>query len=212
MGRTLGDQAVAALTDAIVGGALAPGARLTVAGLCGTLGFGAMPVRQALLRLAGEGLVEMDPHRGARVARLDAARIRGLYRVRAAMLALVMPGVVRHVSDAEIEAMRAIGRECERAAGLGDVPRFLAANHRFHRSLHALAREPDAEQVLERTWPLVEALRRRHGFGPDRLEAAMVSHRRLLAAVAARDADAAVAEAVRSSDQAMEDLVRLEGG
>ncbi len=212
MSQTAADRALVALRALVVDGGLAPGARLTVAALCSRLGYGAMPLRQALLRLAGEGLIELDPHRGARVVRLDAERIRGLYGLRAAVLALLMPGVVHHVSDADIEALQAIERECEHAAAAHDVARFLPANRRFHRSLHAIARAPDAEAVLERTWPLVDALRRRHGFGPARLAAAMASHRALLGALRARDAVAATAEAVRSSDSAMEDLLALEAG
>lgn len=212
MSRTEADRALDALRTLVVEGGIAPGARLTVAGLSRELGFGAMPLRQALLRLAGEGLVELDPHRGARVVRLDAARITGLYRLRAAVLALVMPAVVRHASDADIEALETIERECERAAAAGDIARFLPANQRFHRAVHAIARDPDAQDALERTWPLVEALRRRHGFGPERLAEAMASHRVLLAALRARDPGAAAAEAIRSSDRAMEDLLRLEQG
>lgn len=210
--RTEADRALAALRTLVVDGLLAPGERLTVAALSRRLGFGAMPLRQALLRLAGEGLVESDPHRGARVARLDAGRIRGLYRLRAAVLALVLPEVVRHVSDADLEALEAIERECELAAEAGDLARFLPANGRFHRTLHGIARDPDAQDVLERTWPLVEALRRRHGFGPERLAEAMASHRVLLAALRARDAAAATEEVLRSSERAMEDLLRLEQG
>lgn len=210
MSRTTADRALDALRSLVVEGDLPPGARLTVAALTGRLGFGAMPLRQALLRLAGEGLVELDPRRGARIVRLDAARITGLYRLRAAVLSLVVPAVVRHVSDADIEALHGIEQECEQAASAQDVARFLPANHRFHRAVHAIARDPDARDVLERTWPLVEALRRRHGFGPERLAEAMASHRRLLAALRARDAAAATEEAIRSSDRAMEDLLRLE--
>lgn len=203
-------RALDALRAAIVDGVLAPGERLTVAALSRRFVLGAMPLRQALLRLSGEGLVESDPHRGARVARLDAARIRNLYRLRGAVLRVLMPDVVRHASDADLDALDAIGRDCEAAANVGDITRFLPANRAFHHAMHRLGRDPDALDVLDRTWPLVEALRRRHGFGKRRLGAAMRSHRVLLAALRSRDADAATTEAIRSSDEAMEDLLRLE--
>lgn len=208
--ETEADRALSALRAAIVEGTIPPGARLTVSALSRSLGFGAMPLRQAILRLEGEGLVASDPHRGARVARLDGARIRGLYRLRGAVLALILPDVVARARDADLAALQAIEAECEAAAAAGDAARFLPINARFHRALHAIAGDPDAAEVLERTWPLVDALRRRHGFGADRLAAAMASHRVLLDALRRRDAAAATAESVRSSEEAMEDLLRLE--
>jgi DNA-binding GntR family transcriptional regulator len=206
---TAADRAHAALRARIVSGALPPGARLTVAALAAELGLSPMPVRGALLRLEGEGLVEADPHRGARVRRLDATAIRNLYRLRAAVLALLLPDVARHAGDADLDGLEAIESRFEAAAATGDAPAAMAANHEFHRRMLALARNPDAAAVMERSWALVEALRLRLGFGPGRLGRAVESHRALLAALRRRDAARATALAVASSDNAMADLLRL---
>ncbi|WP_426954131.1 GntR family transcriptional regulator [Muricoccus radiodurans] len=208
--ETEADRALAALRTAIVEGDLPPGMRLTVAALSGRLGFGTMPLRQALLRLTGEGLVESDPHRGARVVRLDATRIRGLYRLRAAVLSILIPDVVAQATAAELDGLEDLEQVCEAAVTAGDIGGFLSANQRFHHALHAIGRDPDALGVLDRTWPLVDALRRRHGFGQERLAGSIASHRVLLIALRARDVAAATAESVRSSNHAMNDLLALE--
>lgn len=195
----------------IVHGALAPGARLTVAALSKRLGVSATPLRAALRLLEGEGLVESHPHRGARVRVLAPADIRNLYRLRGAVLGLLMPDVVRHVSEAEIEALEALEARYEAAAAAGDGPGAMAVNQDFHRLLLGLARNPDAAEVMNRSWALVEALRLRLGFGPGRLARSVESHRALLAALRARDAPRATALAVDSSDAAMADLLSRAG-
>lgn len=205
------DAVTAQLRRLIVEGALPPGAKLTVAALSARLGAGATPVRAALKLLEGEGLVEALPYRGARVRALATEDIRNLYRLRGAVLGLLIPDVVRHVSNAELDALDALEARFEAAAAAGDGPGAMAVNQAFHRALFATARNPDAAAVMERSWALVEALRLRLGFGPGRLQRSVESHRALLAALRARDAATAAALAVASSDAAMADLLARAG-
>lgn len=192
-------------------GALPPSAKLTVAALSARLGAGATPVRAALKLLEGEGLVEALPYRGARVRALATEDIRNLYRLRGAVLGLLIPDVVRHVSNAELDALDALEARFEAAAAAGDGPGAMAVNQAFHRALFATARNPDAAAVMERSWALVEALRLRLGFGPGRLQRSVENHRALLAALRARDAVTATGLAVSSSDAAMADLLARAG-
>ena len=206
---TTEDAVTAQLRRFIVDGTLTPGDKLTVAALSARLGVSATPLRAALRMLEAEGLVESHPHRGARIRVLTPADIRNLYRLRGAVLGLLIPDVVRHVSDAALEQLDALEAAFEASARLGDGPAAMAANQAFHRALLGLARNPDAAAVMERSWALVEALRLRLGFGPGRLARSVLSHRALLAALRTRDAAQATALAVTSSDNAMADLLEL---
>lgn len=204
---TVEDRVLEALRRLIVAGAVQPGEKLTVAAIAKRLGVSPMPVRAALRQLAGEGLVDADANRGARVRALAPEDIRNLYRLRGAVLALLIPDVVRHVSEADLDALEAIEARFEAAAASGDGAAAMAANHDFHAALLAIARNRDAADVMERTWALVEALRLRLGFGPGRLDRAVEGHRALLAALRRRDAARATRLAVASSDNAMADLL-----
>jgi DNA-binding GntR family transcriptional regulator len=204
---TAEDRVLDALRRLIVTGTYQPGAKLTVAAIAARLGVSAMPVRAALRQLAGEGLIEADANRGARVRVLTAEDIRNLYRLRGAVLGLLIPDVVRHVSEDDLDALDAIEVRFETAAAKGDGAGAMAANHDFHAALLAIARNRDAAAVMERTWALVEALRLRLGFGPGRLHRAVEGHRALLAALRRRDAAEATRLAVTSSDNAMADLL-----
>jgi DNA-binding GntR family transcriptional regulator len=206
---TAEDAVTAQLRRLIVQGTLEPGAKLTVAALSARLGVSATPMRVALRILEGEGLVESHAHRGARVRALAPADIRNLYRLRGAVLGLLLPDVVRHVSDADLETLEALDARFQEAARGGDGAGAMAANQEFHRAMLAIARNPDAAAVMQRSWALVEALRLRLGFGPGRLARSGDNHRALLAALRARDAARATKLAVASSDNAMADLLAL---
>lgn len=70
------------LRDAIIGGRLQPGDSLVIASLAKDLGLSATPLREALGRLAAEGLVEMQPHGSARVASVDLDEAVEIYELR----------------------------------------------------------------------------------------------------------------------------------
>src|SRR4051794_26452078 len=77
--------AVDRLLKGILEGRLRPGQRLVVQALAEALGLGRMPIREALLVLAGIGVVEVRPNRGAVVRGLRPIEVRGIYLVRRAL-------------------------------------------------------------------------------------------------------------------------------
>jgi DNA-binding GntR family transcriptional regulator len=208
---TTEDRVIARMRRMIVEGALAPGEKLTVAALATRLATGVTPVRAALKTLEAEGLVEAHPNRGAWVRRLAPDDIRNIYRLRGAVIRLLIPDVIRYISDADLEELDLLEARFE-AAVAQDASAAMAANEDFHAHLFSIARNRDAAAVMSRSWALVEALRLRLGFGPGRLARSVESHRALLVAIRRRDAAAATALAVASSDQAMEDLLHRAGG
>lgn len=79
------DALARALRREILDGALAPGTRLRERELCEAYGVARHSLRAALRALAAEGLVRIEPHRGARVAQLTSDDVRWLYELRAAL-------------------------------------------------------------------------------------------------------------------------------
>ncbi|MGG5822116.1 GntR family transcriptional regulator [Falsiroseomonas sp. HW251] len=206
---TAEDAVTAQLRRLILNGTLPPGAKLTVSALCARMGVSPTPLRAALRLLEGEGLVESQANRGAWVRALAPADIRNLYRLRGAVLGLLIPDVARHASNADLDELELLEHRYEAAVAAGQGAAAMQANHAFQRALLALARNPDAAAVMERTWGLVEALRLRLGFGPGRLARAVMSHHALLDALRRRDADTATAAALEASRGAMQDLLEL---
>src|SRR5919201_1785476 len=79
--RTKAEVATDVLRRAILSGDLEPGEPLTVASLADRYGLTLMPLREALSKLAAEGLVEIEPHQSAKVARLSHDRMNEEYAV-----------------------------------------------------------------------------------------------------------------------------------
>jgi DNA-binding GntR family transcriptional regulator len=123
----------------IVSGALAPGTRLRAEHLAETLGVSPTPLREAFQRLAGEGLVVIEPQRGARVAPIDKADALELYDLRVLLEPLAMRDSMAHTDAGRITEVRDAYERL--AGGFDDLASALEAHRDFHLAL--LARCPN---------------------------------------------------------------------
>lgn len=85
VGHTLSDKVEAVLRQQIISGERTPGVRLNEVEIAGELGVSRGPVREAMQRLARDGLVRVESHRGAFVRSLDVGEVRALFEVRASL-------------------------------------------------------------------------------------------------------------------------------
>src|SRR3954470_19761227 len=104
---TKSDLAYTQVRDLILSGELEPGAVLPQAALARTIGMSTTPLREALRRLKQEGLVELDAHRDARVARLDAAEARDLVELRQSLDPLAASLAADRRTEDELVAVQA---------------------------------------------------------------------------------------------------------
>jgi len=143
-----GTTAVAALTSAlrerILDGDLAPGARLVERAIVEHHGVSRVTVRSALGRLEAEGLVVLEPHRGARVAELGPAQLHDLFALRTALeveAARIALAERPEALDAELgEAVAALAAACRRKRVVWS--RVVEAHEEVHRALVDAARSP----------------------------------------------------------------------
>ncbi len=144
------DQVYIAIRERITSGSLARGARVHQEDLAEELGVSRTPVREALRRLAAEGLVEMRTNRGARVADIDQGGARGAYDARL----VVEPGAARLAAGRRpsepLARMRAAVAAQRRS--LRSVERSFEANREFHLALVAAAGNEFLLQLAERLW------------------------------------------------------------
>lgn len=187
---SLADKAYYALRDMIVSLRLRPGAVINEKALIDELGIGRTPVREALRRLAQEQLVEVYPRRGMFVTTVEIRDLASLCEVRAPLEAQAATLAARRATDEDRAALQALVAALDRAETL-DQPALMALDERIHRAVYAAAHNPFLAATLSEYYVL--ALRIWH-LALDRaseLEAAVHSHRSLLAAVLAGDASAA---------------------
>ena len=191
---SLREQARQVIRGLIITGQMQPDQLYSVPRLATDLGVSATPVREALLDLAREGLLEPVRNRGFRVVSLSSGELNDIFAIR---LLLEVPSVAEiaraRLSPTQIGQLRHLAEATKRAADDGNLIEFLETDRQFHIGLIAtLGNKPLAE--------LVETLRDRvrlHGFknGSPREHIAQSAseHFQLLDALSQQDEAGAVA-------------------
>jgi len=140
LGRELApEQVTQRLRQAIATGVLRPGERLNQADLAGRLGVSRMPVREALRRLEAEGLVTMQPYKGATVAGISVVELQEIYEMRMALEALALRRSLSNMDDTHLAAMEALLRSMDHET---DADTWLRSNVQFHDLLYVRADRP----------------------------------------------------------------------
>lgn len=183
----LRDTAYSALCDAIVCGELAPGESLHDQELCAWLGISRTPVRDALARLAEEGLVELSPQRYTKVAPLSAKDAQDMLPVVATVHALATQLAVPHIGRDDVRRLQAEGEAYWQALRDRDGAGAYAADERFHRVFVDVADNQEIERVLKLLSP---RLRRLEHLGTTTLPGrrAVAQHQAIVARAATGDA------------------------
>ncbi|NUR96969.1 MAG: GntR family transcriptional regulator [Kribbellaceae bacterium] len=183
------------LRHAILTGDQPPGTPVPIDEVAAFFGVSAIPVREALKTLFGEGLVEHRPHVGYRVAKLTFLEFRELYDVRQALESAALRAAAVNATAADYDRIRA-AHEALADVSMDDRE-YAAATRRFHFALIEPSGMHRLIRMYETAWNITEPARpmarvpmhERAGFYTD--------HERLVAAYLARDTDALPAESER---------------
>jgi DNA-binding GntR family transcriptional regulator len=193
--RTKANLAYEHLREQIVNGTYAPGQRLTLADLSKHLGLSQVPVREALLRLEREGLLESEPHKGMRVMRLSLADAQELFEIRCELEALAaFRACCAREPDLAADLAR-INDAYARAFACGDYTRMGQANWDFHRRILHAAASGQLMRMLEDVWTRSFRFRLGYRLIPGRAEGTVAEHARIIDAFRACDPEAARAAA-----------------
>jgi DNA-binding GntR family transcriptional regulator len=130
--RTLREQVLDRLREDILSGELDAGTVLGEAALAESFGVSRGPIREALSRLASEGLVTLVPRRGAEVTRLTRDEFLDAYQVREALETLAIRLAVPRLGEADLAMLRSLHEEMVEHAKRAEVHAFFEANARFH--------------------------------------------------------------------------------
>ncbi|MFI5976345.1 GntR family transcriptional regulator [Streptomyces sp. NPDC051452] len=200
---TLRRQIADALRDEVLAGRLRPGRAFTVKEIADQFGVSATPVREALVDLSAQGILEADQHRGFRVPEYSVADYRNMIEARGLVTEGMFQTLVRgHPAfrtapddprtAAALATVRRRGEEAQRAAAAGDLTILIGYDLRFWRELSALFGNPYLADFLDRlrvqSWVCaVQHLLRL----PDLRGRLWAGHNELVDALARREAETA---------------------
>ncbi|OBI45967.1 GntR family transcriptional regulator [Mycobacterium kyorinense] len=186
----LSDEVAGHLRAAIMSGALRPGTFIRLDETAAKLGVSVTPVREALLKLRGEGMVQLEPHRGHVVLPLTRQDVDDIFWLQATIARELAETATEHITDAEIDELERVNNALSAAVAATDTEAIAALEFAFHRAFnHATGRIKLAWFLLHvaRYMPLLV-----YSADPDWGRAAVDNHRELIAALRRRDAAAVV--------------------
>lgn len=193
------------IRDAIVRLELKPGTFIDKKALCERLGISRFPVSEALGRLADEGLIEVLPQHGTRVSRIDLADCREAMFIRRALEANVLRELAPRITSAFLDALELNLKEQKLAMRADDRVRF----HKCDLELHDLfLSELGFDRVKASVYAARAQLDRLRLFmcTPRRQASTFAEHRRIVDALASRDAASAGQAMERHLSVVMEEL------
>ena len=141
---TTADDLTTRIRELIMTGVLRPGQALPQPQLAAELGVSRTPLREAFQRLAGEGLLQLDPRKGAVVALLSREDFLELYELRQLLEGYLIRDVAKHFSEADFHRLWSLAEQCSDCT---DDIEWVRHNRTFHTAVYQVARKSQAVEV-----------------------------------------------------------------
>lgn len=175
------------LRELITEGELAPGTRLNERTLGERLGVSRTPLREALRLLAADGLVSLQPNRGAQVVTLSETDVRESFEVMSGLEAQSGELACRHITADEVAEIKASTFEMLACHARRDLPTYYRINHAIHHRINRAAGNRLLTEVYNRLNRRIQNLRFRSNFDQDKWNRAAQDHTMMVEALEARD-------------------------
>ena len=177
----------------IIGGIRQPGDDLNSVELARRYHTSRTPIREALMLLEKEGLVDVPPRRRPRVVIHAVSEVREIYRARATLLELIASDIARSAADADIASLKVPLAEMQSAYQRDDLESYLWANVEFHDRNTLIANNRTVKRIIDSLLLRTLPLRRLSLSQPSRLRDSCDDHVRLVKAYEERDPNLAAA-------------------
>ena len=171
-------------------GALRPGTFIRLDETAAKLGVSVTPVREALLKLRGEGMVQLEPHRGHVVLPLTRQDVDDIFWLQATIAKELAATAAQHITNAEIDDLERITEALAAAVVSADTEAIATTEFAFHRAFN------QATGRIKLAWFLLHVARYMplmvYAADPEWGAAAVENHRQLIAALRRRETAAVV--------------------
>jgi len=193
---SLSDQAYLMIEHLIVAEQLKPGVMISEKLLCENTKLGRTPVREALMRLEREGLVEIHPRRGAMITKIELTQQMELLEVRRPLQILAAKLGAARAEPEEREILKCFAKQIRQAAVDNDTQRSMAMNRTVHELEAAVAKN----SMLEASLTLLQSMSRRFWFAFVKSKEETVEGANLHATLLEKMAEANVDEAEKAAN------------
>lgn len=185
--RSLHDELLDRLRRMIVDGDLTPGEKVPEKALCARFDVSRTPLREALKVLASEGLVALEPNRGATVTRLTEADLEETFPIMGALEAVSGELACAHITDEEIAEIRALHEAMVDHYRRGEMKPYFRLNQEIHERILDAARNQTLATIYRGLAGRVRRARYLANMSRERWARAVAEHDEILSALEARD-------------------------
>lgn len=191
-------------------GRFVPGQRLVEVDIIRQTGASRSKVREALKRLEGEGLVDIEEFRGASVRSSTLDEVRQIYRARMALEGMAMHDFTANAAPAMIERLQELQAQLDACVKDRAPDRFGRLNNEWHRLIVDGSSNKVIAEHLQRLNVPIHRLLFESFYDEERLKVANADHRAMLALIVAGDAEGAERAMRKHIGDGFETLVRIE--
>jgi DNA-binding GntR family transcriptional regulator len=175
------------LRSLLVEGTIPPGSKLNERELAESLNVSRTPIREAIRRLAADGLVELITNRGAIAVQLSKTDVIHTFEVIAQLEAYSGELAAQNITDATLSELEALQYEMMASYARRDLSSYYKLNLRIHSLINQAANNPVLSQLFSQVNARIEALRFRSNKDGIKWEKAVQEHQEMIDALKARD-------------------------
>jgi DNA-binding GntR family transcriptional regulator len=187
---TSAGRVVDVLRELILDNTFPPGARLAEVELADQLGVSRTPVRESLRQLAAEGLVELPPNRGARVASWSPEELESVFELRSTIEPLLTGRAAERAGEADLDELDDLAARMLAVGSPGpgqDLDALIPLNQAFHQRLVELADAPAFAAALAGAVRAPRVMRNFHAYDDASMRRSLAHHIEIVAAMRAGD-------------------------
>ena len=196
------------IRQAITDGTFSPGERLMEIQLADEMGVSRTPVREAIRKLELEGFVVMIPRRGTYVADISIKDINDIYEIRTSLDVLAASLAAERINEEELARLQELLLEIEKYIPSMNMEKIVELDTAFHDLLYTASRNERLRTIIANLREQLTGIRGRSMSYPGRMASTAEEHRALVAAIAARDVEAAQKAARIHIENAEQTLLR----
>ena len=177
------------LRSLLVEGAIAPGSKLNERELAESLNVSRTPIREAIKRLAADGLVELIANRGAIAVQLSHADVVHTFDVIAQLEGYSGELAAKNISTATLSELEALQYEMMASYARRDLSNYYKLNLKIHHLINQAANNPVLTQLFSQANARIEALRFRSNQNGVKWEKAVEEHQEMIDALKTHDSE-----------------------
>jgi len=206
--RNIREKVYEIVHEYVISSAVPPGAKIDEEQLASKLGVSKTPVREALSKLAIDGIVRIKPHRGAYKVQLSKEDIAEIMLIRETLEGLCARLAAKNVDARAIKRLEGVLDTFEEKDLAENISSYPEVYETFHRLVYDLTKSPRLTRIVQSVRDLSHMLRVQYFRTPERVARSLATHRRLLEALKKGDAELAETTCKRMTRSGFETLLK----